>query len=52
MTEEPKYNVLEDSTMGLSIVAKNLTKSEAQNKINEMTNDGTNPNRIKIQRVS
>jgi hypothetical protein len=50
--KEPKYNILENSTMGFSVVFENLTKSEAQNKINEMTNDGVNPERIKIQRVS
>ena len=49
--EEPKYNVLEETTMGFSVVAKNLPKDQAKKLIDELTNDGVNPQRIKVQRV-
>lgn len=49
--EEPKYNVLEETTMGFSVVDENLTKDQAKKVINELTNDGVNPARIKIERV-
>ena len=46
------YNVLEETTMGLTVVAESLTKAQAQAKVAELTNDGVNPQRIKVQRVS
>ena len=46
------YNVLEETTMGLTVVAEGLTKAQAQAKVAELTNDGVSPERIKIQRVS
>lgn len=49
--EEPKYNVLEETTMGFSVVGENLTKDQAKKVIHELTNDGVNPERIKVQRV-
>ena len=49
--EEPKYNVLEETTMGFSVVAENLPKDQAKKLIDELTNDGVNPQRIKVQRV-
>tara|TARA_B100001939_G_scaffold47384_2_gene36860 strand:+ start:4194 stop:4358 length:165 start_codon:yes stop_codon:yes gene_type:complete len=50
--EIPLYNVLEETTMGLTIIAENLTKEQTQAKFDELTNDGVSPERIKIQRVS
>ena len=50
--EIPLYNVLEETTMGLTVVAEGLTKAQAQAKVAELTNDGVSPERIKIQRVS
>lgn len=50
--EKQKYNVLEETTMGFTVIAENLTKEEAKSKIEELSNDGVNPSRIKIQRVS
>jgi len=50
--EIARYNILEETTMGFTIVAENLTKAQAQAKFNELTNDGVSPERIKIQRVS
>ena len=51
-SENSIYNILEETTMGLTVVAENLTKEEAQTKVAELTNDGVNPERIKVQRVS
>ena len=49
--EEPKYNVLEETTMGFSVVAENLPKDQAKKVIDDLTNDGVSPERIKVQRV-
>ena len=49
--EEPRYNVLEETTMGFSVVGENLTKDHAKKVIDDLTNDGVNPERIKVQRV-
>ena len=51
-TESATYNILEETTMGFTVVAENLTKAQAQTKVAELTNDGVNPERIKVQRVS
>ena len=51
-SESATYNILEETTMGFTIVAESLTKAQAKAKIDELTNDGVSPERIKIQRVS
>ena len=51
-SENAIYNILEETTMGLTVVAESLTKAQAQAKVAELTNDGVNPQRIKVQRVS
>ena len=50
--ENAIYNILEETTMGFTIVAESLTKAQAKAKIDELTNDGVSPERIKVQRVS
>ena len=46
------YDVLEETTVGFTVVGKNLTKAQSQAKIAELTDDGVNPQRIKVQRAS
>ena len=50
--QEPLYNLIEDTTSGDVVIEENLTKAQARAKIEELANDGVNPQRIKIQRVS
>ena len=46
------YNVLKKTSTGLlTVVAENLTKMESETKVAELTDNGVNPERIKVQRV-
>ena len=45
------YNVLEETTGLLTVVAENLTKMESETKVGELIDNGVNPERIKVQRV-
>ena len=50
--EDAVYNVLKKTSTGLLIVvAENLTKMESETKVAELTDNGVNPEKIKVQRV-
>jgi hypothetical protein len=50
--EIPLYKIEEESTSGWHVVKTFLTKKECKEEYTKLLNDGVNPKRIKISRVS
>ena len=50
--ETPLYTIEEESTTGWNEVRTSLTKEECEQIYNSLLDDGINPKRIKITRVS
>jgi hypothetical protein len=50
--EIPLYKIEEESTSGWHEVRTSLTKEECKEEYTKLLNDGVNPKRIKITRVS
>jgi hypothetical protein len=48
----PLYKIEEESTSGWEIVKGFLTEQECKEEYTKLLNDGVNPKRIKITRVS
>ena len=50
--EIPLYKIEEESTSGWHEVGTSLTRDECEQIYNRLLDDGVNPNRIKIARIS
>jgi len=50
--EIPLYKIEEESTSGWTIVKTSLTRKECEQIYNSLLDDGVNPKRIKITRIS
>lgn len=50
--ETPLYKIEEESTSGWHEVGTSLTRDECEQIYNSLLDDGVNPNRIKIARIS
>ena len=49
---EPRYRLEEESTVGFTVVANNLTKEKCRELYEEKLEEGANPKRLKIVRES